>query len=266
MKYTDCIIETPAGHYAKFTMNPKTGWMEINKLLPAGLAFPFDFGYIPGTVGEDGDPLDVLIISELQTFPGCMVSCRIIGAIPAVQTEKNGKKLRNDRYIAIPAVSRQYSKVNSLARLPEKLLEQVEIFFKSYNEQTGKQFRPLPHITAVAAGKAITAAREKAKATRLIRLLLPLQNNRGKAFPKKYYDRVKQELAKLFGGVTLYRQCPAEGLWNEKDSEGKKDELLVFEVMVAMVDTVFWKNYRKKLEALFEQDKLLIQQMSTGLL
>ena len=67
----NCIVETPKGYGVKYNYDPKLGCMELAKMLPAGLVFPFDLGYIPGTKGEDGDPLDVIILSEVPAFPGC---------------------------------------------------------------------------------------------------------------------------------------------------------------------------------------------------
>src|SRR5690606_37300903 len=114
MKNTDLetvlvVIETPRGKDHKYDYDPVSGYFQLKKVMPAGLVFPFDFGYIPGTKGGDSDPLDVLVISELQTITGCAMDCRIIGAFTAEQTERDGQKMRNDRFVAIPIVSQQYS-------------------------------------------------------------------------------------------------------------------------------------------------------------
>jgi inorganic pyrophosphatase len=123
--------------------------------LPAGLSFPFDFGMIPGTKGEDGDPLDIIVISELSTFPGCLMNVRIIGALQAEQTERDGKTFRNDRFIGIPDVSQLFPEVNELEQLPKSILNQLEHFFKNYNEQAGKQFRVTARLSAAEAHKLI---------------------------------------------------------------------------------------------------------------
>jgi inorganic pyrophosphatase len=127
------MIECPKGSNQKFDYDPAEKRFKLNKILPAGLVFPFDFGMIPGTKGEDGDPLDIIVISEGSTFPGCLVDCRIIGGLKAEQTERNGHKVRNDRFIGIPDVSQLYSNIHTLEELPQVLIDQLEAFFKNYN-------------------------------------------------------------------------------------------------------------------------------------
>jgi inorganic pyrophosphatase len=123
--------------------------------MPAGMVFPFDFGFIPGTKGEDGDPLDIIIISELRSFPGCAMDCRVIGGIVAKQTEKNKTTVRNDRFLAIPEASQIFAEVKSIADLPNDIIEQLENFFVNYNEEEGKKFTPLKNIDAKEAYKLI---------------------------------------------------------------------------------------------------------------
>src|SRR4249919_3535745 len=131
MQTLTCVVETPKGSAEKYDYDKKTRWFKLSKMMPAGMVFPFDFGFIPNTKGEDGDPLDIIMISELKSFPGCMMDCRIIGAITANQTEK-GKTVRNDRFIAIPEVSYLFKDVQSLEDIPEAVLEQIEKFFINY--------------------------------------------------------------------------------------------------------------------------------------
>src|SRR5690348_5029710 len=117
------IVETPKGSTCKYDYDPDMRLFKLKKILPAGMVFPFDFGFIPGTKGEDGDPLDAIIISELKTFPGCIMECRITGGITAKQTEK-GKTVRNDRFIAIPEVSQLFSNIQELKDLPAEVITQ----------------------------------------------------------------------------------------------------------------------------------------------
>jgi inorganic pyrophosphatase len=142
------MIESPKGFNQKFNYDPAERRFTLSKILPAGLVFPFDFGMIPGTKGADGDPLDIIVISESATFPGCMMECRIIGALQAEQTERDGKKVRNDRLLGVPVVSQLFPDINDLAGLPESILNQLEHFFKNYNEQAGKQFRVIARLPA----------------------------------------------------------------------------------------------------------------------
>src|SRR3954468_8353415 len=94
------VIETPKGSRNKFDYDPKEKVFSLAKVLPQGLVFPYDFGFIPQTKGEDGDPLDVLVLLSEPVPAGCVVDCRLIGAILATQRENHGKPIRNDRFIA----------------------------------------------------------------------------------------------------------------------------------------------------------------------
>ena len=137
------IIETPKGSAFKYTYQPEKHLFKLTKVLPAGMTFPFDFGLIPDTKGEDGDPLDIIVIAEFESFAGCIMDCRVIGGIKAEQTEHDGKTLRNDRFIGIPVVSALFAEINSTEDLPKKIIDQLEAFFKNYNELSGKEFKSL---------------------------------------------------------------------------------------------------------------------------
>src|ERR1700743_668040 len=99
MASIDVVIETPKGSVQKYDYDDKTHFFKMSKILPSGMVFPYDFGFIPDTKGEDGDPLDVIVISEFNSFPGVMIKCRVIGGIKAKQSEEDGKMIRNDRFL-----------------------------------------------------------------------------------------------------------------------------------------------------------------------
>lgn len=155
-KMVTAMIECPKGYNQKFDYDPGEKRFKLSKILPAGMVFPFDFGMIPGTKGEDGDPLDIIVISECATFPGCLVDCRIIGALKAEQTERDGNTMRNDRFIGIPDVSQLFADIQTVEQLPEAVVKQLEAFFKNYNEQAGKQFRVTETLSAKQAGQLLT--------------------------------------------------------------------------------------------------------------
>jgi inorganic pyrophosphatase len=148
MELITIVVETPKGSNHKFDYEPELKGFKLQKTLPAGMAFPFDFGYIPDTKGEDGDPLDVIVIAEYGTFAGCHIDCRVIGVIKANQTENDGSTMRNDRYLVVPKVSQIFKEVDTLAHLPQSILNQLENFFKSYNEQAGKKFEVIERLEA----------------------------------------------------------------------------------------------------------------------
>jgi inorganic pyrophosphatase len=155
MKYpVTVIVETPGGSAQKYDYDQKKKWFKLKKMMPAGMVFPFDFGFIPGTKGGDGDPLDVVIISELKSFPGCCMDCSVIGGIKAEQTEK-GNTVRNDRFLVIPEASQMYANITSLDDLPDGVVNQLEDFFIHYNKEEGKEFKPLRKFSAKEAYKLI---------------------------------------------------------------------------------------------------------------
>ena len=155
----DIIIETPKGCRNKYAYDEEAKAFRLKKILPAGAVFPFDFGFIPNTKGEDGDPLDVLVMMDEPAYPGCIVECRMIGALKAKQTERDGRVEENDRLIAVSVVSTSYSVVKTLKDINRNILDGIEHFFISYNEQAGKEFKPQGWANAKEARQLI----EKAK-------------------------------------------------------------------------------------------------------
>ena len=94
------IIETPKGCRNKFDYDPESNLFVLGGLLPEGMMFPFDFGFIPSTLGEDGDPLDILVLMDAPAHVGCLIEVRIIGIITAEQTE-DGNTEANDRLLGV---------------------------------------------------------------------------------------------------------------------------------------------------------------------
>lgn len=134
------IIETSKGSRNKLKYDSERDVFELSKVLPCGLIFPFDFGFIPSTVGDDGDPLDVLVLMEEPVPAGCKIPARVIGVIEANQTE-DGKTERNDRLIAVADHSEDHKQTRSLKDLSDNLVCEIEHFFVSYNEMAGKRFK-----------------------------------------------------------------------------------------------------------------------------
>jgi inorganic pyrophosphatase len=136
------VIETPGGSRNKFKYDEDLGFFSLSGVLPEGMVFPHAFGFVPRTKAEDGDPEDILIIMDEPTFTGCLVPSRLIGVMEAEQTE-GGKAERNDRLIAVPDQSRDYSDVKSLDDLNSNMLKEIEQFFITYNKERGKKFKVL---------------------------------------------------------------------------------------------------------------------------
>lgn len=133
------VVETPKGRRNKFDYDPDLEAFTLGGLLPEGLSFPFDFGFIPSTVAEDGDPLDILILMDEPAHVGCVLTVRLIGFIEAEQKE-DGKTTENDRLIGVAVHSYAHGEIQSISQVNKSLLEQVEEFFISYNKSRGKKF------------------------------------------------------------------------------------------------------------------------------
>jgi inorganic pyrophosphatase len=134
------IVETPRGSRSKLEYDPKVKAFTLAKPLLAGLTYPYDWGFIPSTKAEDGDPLDVLIIHEAATFPGVVLSCIPIGILEVLQTSK-GKEERNDRIFALPDRSPFEGDIQDIRDLPARAIQELERFFEATDALENKELR-----------------------------------------------------------------------------------------------------------------------------
>jgi inorganic pyrophosphatase len=132
------IIETPKGRRTKFTYENDSGLFSLSKVLPQGFSFPFDFGFIPSTIGEDGDPLDIVVLMDEPTHVGCLLQVRLLGAIKVEQTSEN-KKIADPRLVGVAVQSFDFADINELADLRQNLTEQFTEFLALYNKNSGTQ-------------------------------------------------------------------------------------------------------------------------------
>ncbi|MGH7978293.1 MAG: inorganic diphosphatase [Limisphaerales bacterium] len=137
----NAIIETPKGSAIKYSYSSKSNLFRAKRTLPRGMIFPFNFGFVPGTLAADGDPLDILIVDSAEFVFGCLVKTRILAVIEAEQTE-NGKMVRNDRIVAM-AIDEETPPEFVSTPLDEPLVRQINFFFASYNKINGKDFKAL---------------------------------------------------------------------------------------------------------------------------
>ena len=136
------VVDTPKGSRNKYKYDETLGLYRLSKVLPVGIAFPYDFGFIPSTRAEDGDPLDVLVLGEEALFPGCLVTVRLVGVIQAEQTE-HGKTFRNDRLIGAIETPVNRPAIQTLEDLRTEHLDEIEYFFIAYNHLEGRHFKPI---------------------------------------------------------------------------------------------------------------------------
>jgi inorganic pyrophosphatase len=154
------VIEAPRGSANKLKFDPATGVFFLHKVLPPGCVFPFDFGFVPATLGADGDPLDVLVLMDEPTHPGVAVPCRLLGVIEAVQRQahdtRSTRAQRNDRLIAVADRTHRFATCRSLRDIGSPLLDEIEAFFVFYNERFAKRFTPT-RCAGVAVARALVA-------------------------------------------------------------------------------------------------------------
>ncbi|HEX4068348.1 MAG TPA: inorganic diphosphatase [Acidobacteriaceae bacterium] len=136
------IVETPAGSRNKFAYDPDQAVFSLKAVLPAGMAFPYDFGFLPRTIAPDGDALDVLLLMDEPAYPGIAVPARLIGVIEGEQIVGK-KKIRNDRLVAVADATHRYAKIRKLTDLPREWIKELEDFFVNYHRLQGKEYRLL---------------------------------------------------------------------------------------------------------------------------
>lgn len=158
------VIETPKGSRNKYAFDPEQEIFLLKAALPAGMVFPYDFGFVPRTVGGDGDPLDVLVLMDEPAFPGCAVLARLIGVIEGEQIAK-GETNRNDRLIAVAETTHVYADFRKLKDVPEQTLKEIEQFFVNYHKLQGKKFKVLawkgPRAAAALMEQGMKAAKKQ---------------------------------------------------------------------------------------------------------
>jgi inorganic pyrophosphatase len=138
------IIETPKGSGNKYAYDQKLRLFKLGKILPQGIIFPGHFGFLPGTKGQDGDPLDVMVLMDEPSYPGCLIECKILGVIEAEEQE-DGKTQRNDRLIAATLESQRYKEINSIKKMDKESIMELVNFFMAYTNLSNKDFKPLRH-------------------------------------------------------------------------------------------------------------------------
>ncbi len=133
------VVEVPCGSTVKLKYDATLNLFEWSRGLPAGVSFPFDFGFLPQTLGDDGDAVDAVVLGEAGAFPGIVVRSRIIGALEVTQRRDGIPPKRNDRIIAVPINEHRMSHIGTIRDLPERVLEEIEAFFAASLAVTEKE-------------------------------------------------------------------------------------------------------------------------------
>src|SRR4051812_43893048 len=135
------VVETPRGSAAKLEFDPELRVFTLSKSLILGLTYPYDWGFIPSTRGEDGDPLDVLVLHDAATAPGLVLKCKVIGVLEVLQSKKGKKGIRNDRLIAVPRESHREQADRDARDLPKQIRKEIEKFFVATDELEEKELK-----------------------------------------------------------------------------------------------------------------------------
>ena len=155
------VIETPKGSRNKYAYDVKEHIFELKKVLPAGMSFPYDFGFVPSTRGGDGDPLDVLVLMDEPAFAGCKLTCRVVGLIEGEQSDTKTKE-RNDRVVAVEKENHSYARVKHIDDLGKRFEKELEEFFVNYHRLGGMAYKVLAVKGPAAALRAVKRARRGA--------------------------------------------------------------------------------------------------------
>lgn len=156
------IIETPKGSRNKYAFDPEERVFDLTKVLPAGMEFPYDFGFVPSTEADDGDPIDVLVLMDDRAFPGCRLRCRPIGIIEGEQGEKKEAE-RNDRVVCVEHGTHSYTHIRHIDDLGKGFEKELENFFVNYHQLAGKTYRVLSVKGPVQARRQVEKCRKSAR-------------------------------------------------------------------------------------------------------
>ena len=156
------IVETPKGRRSKFDYDVKHHAFRLKSLLPDGMAFPLDFGFVPSTLAGDGDPLDVMVLADEPTPMGALLEVRLLGAIEAEEVE-HGAKERNDRLVAVAAVSRLYEKIFTIYDLGDRFMQDLIRFWEQKAQVENKSFTCLGVVGPEKAAQLVATSTAAAK-------------------------------------------------------------------------------------------------------
>jgi len=160
------VVESPGGSRNKYKYDPKLGLFRLNRVLPYEASFPFDYGFAPGTRSGDDDPLDVMLLGDAPTFPGCVVRARPIGVLRA---RKEG--VVNDRLLAVPLVSRLYHDVHNIDELSPGVLVSIERFFRTILNIEGGEHQLGDFEGAPKAAQLIAKFSQQKKAAKVVKVV-----------------------------------------------------------------------------------------------
>ena len=153
----DVLIEIPKGQRNKYELDHATGRMRLDRMLFTSTRYPHDYGFIEETLGEDGDPLDALVLLDEPTFPGCLIRCRALGMFR--MTDEAGG---DDKVLCVPATDPRMEHLRDIHHVPEFDRLEIEHFFQVYKDlEPGKSVEGATWAGRTEAEEEIVASRER---------------------------------------------------------------------------------------------------------
>jgi inorganic pyrophosphatase len=149
------IVEIPKNSANKYEYDGKLGVFRLDRPLYSPLHYPGDYGFVPGTLADDGDPLDVLVLMSEPSFTGCMIEARPLGYLALIDSEEHDEKI-----LAVPWSSPRYESIYTVDQVWPHLRREIEHFFTIYKELEGKQTKIDGWSGPVEARKLIMSSRE----------------------------------------------------------------------------------------------------------
>lgn len=130
------VVETPRGANIKIKYDEDLGCFSLSRILPLGVTYPYDFGFVPQTLAHDGDPLDVLVLIDARTYPGVVISCRLLGALHVEERGFRGRP--NHRLVAVPTKAARKDDLRNFSDLGRRMQQELERFFVMSSSFTSK--------------------------------------------------------------------------------------------------------------------------------
>jgi inorganic pyrophosphatase len=153
----DVLIEIPGGSRNKYEVDHETGRIRLDRMLFTSTRYPHDYGYIEGTLGQDGDPLDAMVLLDEPTFPGCLIKCRAIGMFR--MTDEAGG---DDKVLCVPANDPRLEHLRDIHHVPEFDRLEIQHFFEVYKDlEPGKSVEGASWAGRTEAENEIDASRER---------------------------------------------------------------------------------------------------------